>query len=98
MIEKQEMVKVLDFLANRLSNMKNDSENNALRTLPDDFWMNSIGGRTANGGYWVNTIFYTENIADANAFKSVLLKWQERGAQKHDNGPNLIQIGKKKTN
>ena len=78
--------------------VKRDPDNKALKTLPSDFWMNAVGGKTANGGYWVTTLFYTENQADADAFKDVLLRWQSRGMQKNENhGPDLIQIGKKNT-
>ena len=34
---------------------------------------------------------------DAEAFKQVLLRWQQKG-QETDKGPDLIQIGKKKQN
>ena len=66
-----------------------------LETLPDDFWMNSVGGKTAKKGYWITTLMYTENEADAAAFKEVLLRWQAKGNDKNK-GPDLIQIGKKK--
>jgi len=40
---------------------------------------------------------YTENEADAAAFKEVMLRWQTKGNDKDgDKGPDLIQIGKKK--
>ncbi len=59
--------------------------------------MNSIGGKTAKGGFWVTTLLYTENEADAASFKEVLLRWQSKGRDRdRDNGPDLIQIGRKK--
>jgi len=65
--------------------------------LPNDFWMNSIGGKTAKKGFWVTSLMYTENEADAAAFKEVLMRWQSKGQDKNrDKGPDLIQIGKKK--
>ena len=91
------MEQIMSFVAKRSLDMTKDPDNKALKTLPSDFWMNSVGGKTANGGYWVTTLFYTENEADANAFKDVLLRWQAKGMHGgHDRGPDLIQIGKKK--
>ena len=53
--------------------------------------------KTAKGGFWVTTIMYTENEADAAGFKEVLLRWQSKGYDKNkDKTPDLIQIGKKK--
>lgn len=87
----------MSFVAKRWMDMTKDHDSKAMKTLPSDFWMNSVGGKTANGGYWVTTLFYTENPADANAFKDVLLRWQAKGMQGNQgNGPDLIQIGKKK--
>ena len=87
----------MGFVAKRWMDITKDSDSKVLKTLPSDFWMNSVGGKTANGGYWVTTLFYTENEADANAFKDVLLRWQAKGMQGNQGqGPDLIQIGKKK--
>ncbi|MCY4490599.1 MAG: hypothetical protein OXC46_03940 [Thaumarchaeota archaeon] len=98
MIQRQELEQIMSFVAKRWLDLSRDPDNKALKTLPSDFWMNSVGGKTANGGYWVTTLFYTENQADADAFKDVLLRWQSRGMQKNENhGPDLIQIGKKNT-
>lgn len=97
MIQRQEMEQIMNFVAKRWKDMTVDPDNRALKTLPSDFWMNSVGGKTANGGYWVTTLFYTENEADANAFKDVMLRWQAKGTQKNkDNQPDLIQISKKR--
>ena len=38
-------------------------------------------------------LMYTEEEADANAFKEVLLRWQSKGMQNKDS-PDLIQIKK----
>ena len=87
----------MGFVAKRWMDITKDPDSKVLKTLPSDFWMNSVGGKTANGGYWVTTLFYTENEADANAFKDVLLRWQSKGMQGNQGqGPDLIQIGKKK--
>ncbi len=97
MIQRREMEQIMGFVAKRWADLAKDPDSRAMRTLPSDFWMNSVGGKTANKGYWVTTLFYTENEADANAFKDVLLRWQSRGARgDRDGGPDLIQIGKKK--
>ena len=95
MIQRHEMEQIMGFVAKRWLDLARDPDSRALKTLPSDFWMNSVGGKTANGGYWVTTLFYTENEADANAFKDVLLRWQAKGTQK-DGGTDLIQLGKKK--
>ena len=85
------------FVAKRWLDMTNDPKDRALRTLPSNFWMNSIGGKTANKGHWVTALFYTENEVDANAFKDVLLRWQAKGMQGSQNsGSGLINIDKKK--
>ena len=97
MIEREELEQILNFVANRWIETTKDPNNKALQSLPNDFWMNSIGGKTAKKGYWVTTLMYTENEADAASFKEVLLRWQAKGQDKNrDKGPDLIQIGKKK--
>ncbi|HEY5736086.1 MAG TPA: hypothetical protein VIS47_05970 [Nitrosopumilus sp.] len=97
MIEKEELEQILNFVASRWIEVTKDPKSKAMETLPSDFWMNSIGGKTAKKGYWVTTLFYTENEEDAEAFKQVLLRWQAKGQDKNrDKGPDLIQIGKKK--
>ncbi len=82
-------------MANRWIEITKDPNDKTLETLPDNFWMNSVGGKTAKKGYWITSLMYTENEADAAAFKEVLLRWQSKGNEK-DKGPDLIQIGKKK--
>ena len=97
MIQKEELDKILNFVASRWNATVQEPNNKAMEGLPNDFWMNSIGGKTVKGGFWVTTIMYTENEADAAGFKEVLLRWQTKGNDKNkDKGPDLIQIGKKK--
>ncbi len=97
MIQREELEQILNFVANRWNEVTKDPNSKTMENLPSDFWMNSIGGKTANKGFWVTTLMYTENEADAAAFKEVLLRWQTKGNDKdRDKGPDLIQIGKKK--
>ena len=95
MIQREELEQILNFVANRWNEVTKEDENKLMESLPDDFWMNSVGGKTAKKGFWITTLMYTENEADAAAFKEVLLRWQAKGKEK-DKGPDLIQIGKKK--
>lgn len=95
MIQREELEQILNFVASRWVEVTKDPNSKTLENLPSDFWMNSVGGKTANNGYWVTSLMYTENEADAAAFKEVLLRWQAKGNNK-DKGPDLIQIGKKK--
>ena len=95
MIQREELEQILNFVANRWVEITKDPNDKTLETLPDNFWMNSVGGKTAKKGYWITSLMYTENEADAAAFKEVLLRWQSKGNEK-DKGPDLIQIGKKK--
>jgi hypothetical protein len=94
MIQREELEHILNFVANRWLDITKDPNNKVMETLPSDFWMNSVGGK-AGKGRWVTALMYTENEADANAFKEVLLRWQTKGIQKNK-APDLIQIGKKK--
>ncbi len=97
MIQREELEQILDFVANRWIGISKDPNNKSLEGLPSDFWMNSVGGKTAKKGYWITTLMYTENEADAESFKEVMLRWQSRGNTKNrDKGPDLIQIGKQK--
>ena len=93
MIDRQGLVQVLDFVANRWKEISKDEDNKAMQTLPSNFWMNSVGGK-AGKGRWVTMLMYTESEEDANAFKEVLLRWQSKGMQS-TKAPDLIQIGKK---
>ena len=99
MIQREELEQILNFVASRWTEATKDPNNKALESLPSDFWMNSVGGKTAKGGHWITTLMYTENDMDAISFKEVLLRWQAKGNEKDtDKGPDLIQIGKKKQN
>jgi len=97
MIQREELEQILNFVANRWDEVTKDPDSKILENLPSDFWMNSVGGKTAKNGYWITALMYTENEADAAAFKEVLFRWQAKGNDKNkDKGPDLIQIGKKK--
>ena len=97
MIQKEELEQILYFVANRWVESTKDPNNKNMADLPNDFWMNSVGGKTAKKGFWVTSLMYTENEADAAAFKEVLMRWQAKGQDKNrEKGPDLIQIGKKK--
>jgi len=97
MIQREELEQIMNFVANRWIETTKDPNSKNMADLPNDFWMNSIGGKTAKKGFWVTSLMYTENEADAAAFKEVLMRWQSKGQDKNrDKGPDLIQIGKKK--
>ena len=55
--------------------------------------MNSVGG-PAGKGRWITTLMYTEDEAEANQFKEVLLRWQTKPQQ--SKSPDLIQINQTK--
>ena len=93
MIDKPELEQILHFVSKRWIDITREPDNKAMKVLPTDFWMNSVGGK-AGKGRWVTTLMYTENEEDANALKEVLLRWQAKGLQKKP-GSDLIQIGKK---
>ena len=92
MINKEEMEQILQFVSKRWIDISRDPENKAMKTLPSNFWMNSVGGK-AGKGRWVTMLMYTENEADANAFKEVLLRWQTKGMQ-NTPASDLIQLKK----
>ena len=94
MIQRDEMIQILNFVSKRWVEISQDPDNKAMKTLPSAFWMNSVGGK-AGKGRWVTMLMYTENESDAEVFKEVLLKWQAKGMQGNQ-APDLIQIGKKK--
>lgn len=97
MIQREELEQILNFVANRWIEVTKDPNSKTLENLPSDFWMNSVGGKTAKKGFWITSLLYTENEADAVAFKEVLMRWQTKGQDKNVNkSPDLIQIGKKK--
>ena len=93
MIERQELEQILHFIAKRWVDITRESDNKAMKSLPTNFWMNSIGGK-AGEGRWITTLMYTESEDDANALKEVLLRWQAKGLQNKPSS-DLIQIGKK---
>ena len=93
MLEKNELSQILAFVAKRLTDLSRDPDNKAVKTLPDTFWMNSLGG-PAGKGRWVTTLMYTENEDDANNFKEVLMRWQTKS--KREKSPDLIQINSEK--
>jgi len=96
MLEKNELNQILAFISKRWTDLSRDPDNKALKTLPSDFWMNSLGGPAGSNGRWVTTIMYTENEDDANKFKEVLLRWNSKPRQ--PKSPDLIQISGKKEN
>ena len=92
MISKEEMEQILQFISKRWIDISRDPKNKARKTWPSNFWMNSVGGK-AGKGRWVTMLMYTEQEADADAFKEVLLRWQAKGMEKTP-GIDLIQIKK----
>ena len=94
MIQREELEYILNFVAKRWVDITKDPNNKVMETLPNNFWMNSVGGK-AGKRRWITALMYTENESDANAFKEVLLRWQTKGMEKNQS-PDLIQIGKKK--
>ena len=92
MITKEELEQILQFVSKRWTDISREPENKIMKTLPSNFWMNSVGGK-AGKGRWVTMLMYTEEEADANAFKEVLLRWQTKGMQNTQNS-DLIQIKK----
>ncbi len=93
MIKRQGLEQILHFVSKRWVDITRESDNKAMKSLPTNFWMNSIGGK-AGEGRWVTMLMYTENEEDANALKDVLMRWQAKGLQ-NKRSPDLIQIGKK---
>ena len=96
MLEKNELNQILAFISKKWTDLSRDPDNKALKSLPSDFWMNSLGGPAGSNGRWVTTIMYTENEDDANKFKEVLLRWHSKPQQ--PKSPDLIQISGKKEN
>jgi hypothetical protein len=71
-----------------------------MKTLPDNFWMNSTGG-PAGKGRWITTLMYTENETDANNFKEVLIRWNTKAQQtesQQSKSSDLIQINRANKN
>lgn len=99
---------IINAVARRWDEIAGDPGNKAFASLPGRFWMNAAGGR-AGAGKWVTVLMYTENDADAEAFRAVLQRWQARGsggdasagggggvgaAAPARGSPDLIQIGR----
>jgi hypothetical protein len=93
MIDKEQLNQILTFVAKRWTDLSRDPDDKAVKTLPDSFWMNSLGG-PAGKGRWVTTLMYTEDEAEANQFKEVLLRWQAKLQQSKSS--DLIQINQTK--
>ncbi len=93
MIDKKGLEQILHFVSKRWVDITREPDNKAMKSLPTNFWMNSIGGK-AGEGRWVTTLMYTESEEDAAALKEVLLRWQAKGLQSKPSS-DLIQIGKK---
>lgn len=91
MIDKDGLDQILHFVSKRWVELSQDPNNKALKNLPAEFWMNSVGGKAGNG-HWVTMLLYTENEADANALKEVLLRWQTKGSTPKT---DLVQIKRK---
>lgn len=77
---------IINAVARRWDEIARDPGNKAFASLPGRFWMNAAGGR-AGTGKWVTVLMYTENDADAEAFRAVLQRWQARGSEGAPGGP-----------
>ena len=101
MIDQGGAGQIIDAVARRWDKIAGDPANKAFASLPGRFWMNAAGGR-AGAGKWVTVLMYTENDADAEAFRAVLQRWQARGSEgaagqraaggPGQGAPSLIQI------
>ncbi len=93
MIDRKGLEQILHFVSKRWVDITREPDNKAMKSLPTNFWMNSIGGK-AGEGRWVTMLMYTESEEDANALKEVLMRLQAKGLQSKPSS-DLIQIGKK---
>ncbi|MDC8437625.1 MAG: hypothetical protein LV468_01335 [Candidatus Nitrosotenuis sp.] len=91
MLNKNGLDQILHFVSKRWVEMSRDPESAAMKSLPTNFWMNSVGGKAGNG-HWITMLMYTENEDDANSLKEVLLRWQAKGQSAPK---DLIQIKRK---
>lgn len=91
MIDKNGLQQILHFVSKRWVEISRDPSSDAMKSLPTNFWMNSVGGK-AGSGHWMTMLLYTENEGDANALKEVLLRWQAKG---RSTPQDLIQIKRK---
>ena len=93
MIDKEQLNQILAFVAKRWTDLSRDPDNKAVKTLPGNFWMNSVGGPSGKGR-WITTLMYTEDETEANQFKEVLKRWSTKPQQ--PKSPDLIQINQTK--
>ena len=77
MIDKNELNQILAFISKRWTDLSRDPDSKALKSLPSDFWMNSLGGPVGKSR-WVITLMHIEHEDDANKFKHVLLRCQTK--------------------
>ena len=103
MIDKDELKQIMKFVSEYWEELKNEPDNEALKTLPSKFWMKSLGGPVGNEkntkGRWVTTLMYTEDEEMEKAFREVLTRGQAKGQQTATDlptkSPDLIQIGRR---
>ena len=89
MIDKNELNQILAFVSKKWTDLSRDPDSRALKSLPSNFWMNSLGG-PAGKGRWVTTIMYTENEDEANQFLSLIHISEPTRLQ--PKSPDLVQI------
>ena len=53
MIDKNELNQILAFVSKKWTDLSRDPDNKALKSLPNAFWMNSLGGPAGNKGRWL---------------------------------------------
>ena len=58
MIQREELEQILNFVSNRWSEVAKEKDSKVMENLPSDFWMNSVGGKTANNGFWITTLMF----------------------------------------
>ena len=93
MIDIEQLNQILAFVAKRWTDLSRDPDNKAVKTLPGNFWMNSVGGPSGKGR-WITTLMYTEDETEANQFKEVLKRWSAKPTK--TKSPDLIQINQTK--
>jgi len=93
MIDKEQLNQILAFVAKRWTDLSRDPDDKAVKTLPGNFWKNSLGG-PAGKGRWITTLMYTEDETEANQFKEVLKRRSAKPQQ--PKSPDLIQINQTK--
>jgi len=93
MITKEQLDQILHFVSKHWVDMSRNADHKAFKDLPTNFWMNSVGGQ-AGKGRWVTMLMYTDDEAEAETLKEVLIRWQTKGQKK---SYDLIQIKKGQT-